>query len=289
VAKEFKTPAAFKTALEAHLRRTAADRGLPFQTLQLKYVIERLLARLFHSADPPWLLKGGFAMDLRFRPRSRTTKDVDLSVKIVTGTSGPASAGMREKLQEALDVDLGDHLTFRIAAAKKELTNAPGGGGRFGCEAVLLGKTYASFHIDVGVGDATVGVPEQLIGDDTLAFAGIAPAVALAIPKPQQFAEKIHAYTFPWAGRLNTRTRDLVDMVILVERGQLHRDEVREAMKATFATRGTHPLPTSLTPPPEAWRQDFPGMAGEANISTTDYLEAYGILERYWAGNDLGE
>ena len=50
-------------------------------------------------------------------------------------------------------MDLGDFLSYRIGEMKSELTQAPGGGGRFPCEAVLLGKTYAKFSIDVGVGD----------------------------------------------------------------------------------------------------------------------------------------
>ena len=144
--------------------------------------MERLLARLFRDETPPWLLKGGFAMDLRFRPRARTTKDVDLTVALVAGTPKPASAGMRDRLQAAAAADLGDDFTFRIGPPKKELTNAPQGGGRYPCEAVLVGKTYAMFHIDVGVGDAVVGEPERLTGDDLLAFAGIAPATVLAIP-----------------------------------------------------------------------------------------------------------
>jgi len=40
----------------------------------------------------------------------------------------------------------------------------------------------------------------------------------LAIPKPQQSAEKAHAYSVPWTGRLNTRTKDLAALVILIER-----------------------------------------------------------------------
>ena len=59
------------------------------------------------------------------------------------------------------------------------------------------------------VGDAVVGAPERLTGDDLLGFAGIEPATVLAIAKAQQFAEKVHAYTFPWAGRVNTRHRAL--------------------------------------------------------------------------------
>lgn len=217
--KRFGSAAAFKASLEAHLRERASERSVSLQSLQLKFVIERLLARLFRNPEPPWILKGGFAMDLRFRPHARTTKDVDLSVPMnVTGPSLDLTA-LRERLQESAAIDLGDFLTYRIGEPKKELTNAPGGGARYPCEAILVGKVYARFHLDVGCGDARIGEAERLTGDDLLAFAGIDPVEVLAIPEPQQFAEKIHAYTFPWKGRVNTRTKDLVDLILLIERG----------------------------------------------------------------------
>jgi hypothetical protein len=65
--------AAFRQALDARIRTLAAERGAPIQGLQLKVAIERLLARLFHGEDRRWLLKGGYAMELRFRPRARAT------------------------------------------------------------------------------------------------------------------------------------------------------------------------------------------------------------------------
>lgn len=286
MAKEFKSAAAFKSSLEARMRSRAEERGVPLQTLQLKFVMERLLARLFHVAEPPWLLKGGFAMDLRYRPQARTTKDVDLSVSL-TATLRPRE--LRGRLQEAADADLGDYLRFRIGELKSELTNAPEGGGRFPCEAMLLGKTYAKFHIDVGIGDALVGEPEKLTGDDLLEFAGLTPAVVFAIPRAQQFAEKVHAYTFPWSDWVNTRTKDLVDLVLLIERGTLDANGVRAALAATFDTRHTHPLPAHLLPPPDDWALDFPGMAEEAGLSTTDYLAAYASLSDYWERNTLGK
>lgn len=175
MAKQFRTAAAFKASLGAHQGARADALGVPVSTLQLKFVLERLLARLFREEHPPWLLKGGFAMDLRFRSRARTTKDIDLSVALVSAAVGPVSAAMRDLLQAAVDFDPGDHLTFRVGTPTRELTNAPKGGGRYPCEAVLLGKTYAKFHIDVGVGNATVGTPERLTGDDLLNFAGIPP------------------------------------------------------------------------------------------------------------------
>jgi hypothetical protein len=42
--------------------------------------MERLLARLFEDERGPWLLKGDYAFELRYRPNARTTRDLDLSV-----------------------------------------------------------------------------------------------------------------------------------------------------------------------------------------------------------------
>lgn len=57
--KSFKSAAAFRMSLEERLKKLNAESGVPIQSLRLKVVIERLLARLFAVADPPWLLKGG--------------------------------------------------------------------------------------------------------------------------------------------------------------------------------------------------------------------------------------
>lgn len=288
MARRFASASAFKAAVEACLRKKSQESGIPFSTCQLKFVIERLLARLFRDESPPWLLKGGFAMDLRFRPQARTTRDVDLSVILAGAEACPTSAYLRDQLQAAAEVDLGDHLAYRIGEPRMELTNAPRGGGRYPCEAVFAGKVYAKLHADLGVGDALMGEPEQLVGDDVLDFAGIEPARVLAIPKPLQFAEKIHAYSFPWSGRPNTRTKDLVDLVLLIERGLPDPVAIRFALDATFRTRGTHPLPESLSSPPDFWARDFPAMAREAGISTTDHLEAFAILRSFWTSLGFG-
>ena len=286
MSKPLKDAISFKMSLEERLRTRAARSGKPFRTLQLKFVMERLLARLFQPTDVPWLLKGGFAMDLRYRPCARTTRDIDLSITLVVNDS---IADLRDKLQAAAEIDLGDFLTFYIGELKSEIANAPKGGSRLPVEAVLVGKTYAKFSIDVGIGDPLVGEPELLTGDDVLEFAGISPAVARAIPRAQQFAEKVHAYTFPWSDRLNTRTKDLVDLVLLIERGALDLAQLRDALAATFSIRGTHPLPKMLVPPPTHWKADFPGMASEARLSTTDVVTAFAVLEAFWSSNSLGE
>ncbi len=289
MAKKFGSAAAFKASLDAHLRRRSEEGNVPLSTLQLKFAIERLLARLFRDPAAPWLLKGGFAMDLRFRPQARTTKDVDLTILLVLrGSKADFAGAIRERLQEAAEFDLEDYVSYRIGEPKQELTNAPGGGLRYSCEALLLGKVYQKFHIDAGCGDAVVGEPERLTGDKFLDFAGVGPATVLAIPKSQQFAEKIHAYSYPWQGRFNTRTKDLVDLMLLIERGPPNAAEIRAALLATFSARTTHPLPGILSPPPKAWAADFPAMATEAGLSTTEYLIAFTKLQEFWSAHALG-
>lgn len=273
----------FRQALQARLRNVAADRGVSVQDLQLRFLMERLLARLFHEPTPPWILKGGFAMELRYRPRARTTRDIDLTVS--DANESPLDDridAIREKIQEAAAIELGDHLDFRVGSARGELPGAPAGGARFPIDALIAGRTFGRFHLDVGFGDPISGDPEELVGDDLLAFAGIAPARALAIPKPQQFAEKLHAYTYRWTDRDNTRVKDLVDLVLFIERGELDQATVVTAVHETFARRGTHPVPDTLDPPPPSWTDEFPPMAEQAGLTTTDALTAFALLTEYW-------
>ncbi len=283
--KRFATAAAFRASLEDRLKREAAARGVPLNTLRLKLVMERLLARLFAAANPPWLLKGGYAMELRYRPRARTTRDLDLTVASADAAQPLAVRleRVRDELQAAAEVDAGDFLRYTIAAAASELQGAPLGGARFTAEATLAGRPYGRFHLDVGFGDAVLGGPERLAGDDLLAFAGVAPASVLALPRAQHFAEKVHAYTFPWVGRTNTRTKDLVDLVLLVDRGGLPAAaDLAAAVAATFARRGTHPVPVELPPPPAGWASDYAALAAEAQLPAAALADGYALVAAFW-------
>jgi hypothetical protein len=283
MAKSFATPAAFKASLEARIKAIATQRGIPINTLRLKLVIERLLARLFAQANPPWVLKGGYAMELRYRPRARTTRDIDLTcVADANIDLQTRLRRVRDQLQAAGETDLGEHLIFRIEEAQTELAGAPLGGARFPCEAFLAGKTYGRFHIDVGFGDDVGAAPEVLPGDDLLAFAGIPPAQVLAIPRPQQFAEKLHAYTRPWDDRVNMRTKDLVDLVLLIETASVQPAEVNTAIHTTFARRNTHPIPVDLPDPPAIWAHEFTALADETQVRARTLTAAVGVLRGFW-------
>jgi hypothetical protein len=281
MAKEYKTPSAFRVALETRLKQQAEKEHVPLAPLRLKVAIERFLARLFSIPDPQWLLKGGYAMELRYRPRARTTKDVDLSAKSGAGDLKSRLEALREELQLASEKDLGDHFQFQVQAPDAELQGAPDGGARSPIVALVAGRVFERFHLDVGFGDPLLSAPEVLAGQDFLEFAGIAPATALAIPKTQQFAEKLHAYTFAWNDRVNTRTKDLVDMVMFVTLDPPDEEQLKAAIEETFRRRNTHPLPKELLPPPESWQATFAQMAEEATLTTTDYFEGFQLVNDF--------
>ena len=284
MSKVYANAEAFRNALEDRLRAVAQERGVQIQGLRLKVAIERLLARLFVEKDSPWLLKGGYAMELRFRPKARTTSDIDLVSRTdrANATLPARLAAAHETLRAAAVTDPGDFFEFQIQQARSELQGPPDGGGSFPVIARMAGRDFARFHIDVGFGDAVMGVPELLVGEDLLGFAGVAAARVSAVPRAQQFAEKIHAYTSPWTDRVNTRSRDLVDMVLLIERGELDPIEVHGAIVETFRRRARQVVPPRLSAPPESWKTEFALMATVTGLSTRELNVAFEKLEWFW-------
>ncbi|HOU13412.1 MAG TPA: nucleotidyl transferase AbiEii/AbiGii toxin family protein [Anaerolineae bacterium] len=287
---DYATPQAFRSALEARLRLMAQQRGIDLRRLYRWVAFERLLARLFAQAAPPWVLKGGYALELRFDDRARATLDVDLSVPDPAEWAQEAGADTRtswaalcyEHLQQVTAQPLNDGFEFRLAQPELEQTGAPGGGLRCAVEARLAGRTFARFHLDLGLGDTIAAPPEWIQLHGLLEFAGIAaPRIAL-YPVEQQFAEKVHAYTFPWRDRENTRVKDLADLVLLITSGMLDALRVRTALHATFETRGTHALPDDLPSPPRGWAAAYAALAQEFALPAATLDEAYGLVCNYW-------
>ena len=202
---------------------------------------------------------------------------------------GPYTRTVYEHLQQAVERDLGDGFEFLVSYPREERTGAPGGGGRCPVEARLAGRRFARFHLDIGLGDAVLDQPDWVAGSSLLDFAGIPPARVALYPPAQQFAEKVHAYTFPWQDRDHTRVKDLVDLVLLVDSGLLEPDHVVRALGATFETRKTHPLPPRLPEPPPAWEESYADLAHELKLSALTLHAAHAHLDAYWQRWGLGQ
>jgi hypothetical protein len=288
----YETPHAFRAALESHLRNAAREHATDLDRLRRRVAFERLLARLFQFEDPPWLLKGGYALELRLKDMARSTLDLDMSVPHPEHLRPGATEGevlsqahlVYQRLRQSAQSDLGDGFVFLIKPPRQESTGAPAGGLRCSVEARLSGRVFARFHLDVGLGDPVLGRPEWVKGLALLEFAGIPPARIALYPMAQQLAEKIHAYTFPWRDRDNTRVKDLVDMVLLLDAGEIQPELIKGALVATFEVRGTHPLPDQLPEPPADWAEPYAALDQELGLPAPNLEEAYAFLSNYWRG-----
>jgi hypothetical protein len=275
--RKYVTGLALRTALEERLKRVAREEGVDLQRLRRQVAFDRFLARLFPSAGAEWILKGGYAMELRFQT-ARATRDLDFTVRTGRSSSGD---GLVKQLQDAGAKDAGDFFHYRIGDAMMDLDGAPYGGARYPVESIMGGRTFVKFHLDVGIGDVVLDPPEQARMRDWFGFAGIAPPDVPMIQREQQFAEKLHAYTLPRITP-NSRVRDLVDMVLLIQSGTLESDRVVPALHATFGRRATHSLPEALTPPPDEWSAPFARLAAECSLELS-VSEAFGIVMEFCA------
>jgi len=122
---------------------------------------------------------------------------------------------------------------------------------------------------------------ETLSGRDWLGFAGISGAKIPAVSPEEQFAEKLHAYTLPRTGRKNTRVKDLVDLVLLIERTKLDTDRLPKAIRETFQRRKTHDVPSELIPPPASWAGPFSEMAAECSLQP-DMEKYFSLVAQFY-------
>jgi hypothetical protein len=277
--KTYATAGAFRRALEERLKRASLTDQIDPNRLRRQVSFDRLLARLFREESAPWVLKGGYALELRFKA-ARSTVDIDLTVQqVAASASGDQNQIVREMLQSAADVSLGDWFEFVVGPASMDLTAAPYGGARYPVEARMDERTFARFHLDAGVGDVVMRPLETIVCGDWLGFAGIESSRVLMIAREQQFAEKIHAYTLP-RNAANSRVKDLVDLALLIGSGGLDKQRILEALRLTFERRGTHDLPANLVPPPADWQVPFHALAEECGLPT-DVAAVFASVQKF--------
>jgi len=104
----YATPQAFARALSDRLKHQATEEGADIDRLRKRIAFERFLARLFEHEPSRWVLKGGYALELRLEGRARATKDIDLDLP------PPPVEDLLDELQEAAELDLGDYFVFLV-------------------------------------------------------------------------------------------------------------------------------------------------------------------------------
>ena len=282
--KTYTSALSFRTALETRLLQISQNERLDINKLRKQFTFDRFLARLFSAKQSiPWALKGGHALQLRLS-RARATRDVDLVLKelrILSENSSEREAALLALLSEQTSQELGDYFEYQISGPIMELENAPLGGSRFLIEARMDGRTFDRFHIDIAFGDLWIEPLDSVAPRAWLDFAGIDTQPFPVIPKEQHFAEKLHAYTRPMPeGVINSRSKDLVDMLLLIGTGELDASRLASIINATFKRRGTHTVSKDLDPPPDSWLVTYTSLAKECGI-TLDMPASYQALKDF--------
>jgi hypothetical protein len=266
---KYKTAAAFRRALEDRLRQQSLEAGQPLTRLRKMVAFDRFLVRLGNKEPEAWIVKGGFALQLRLGDRARTTKDIDVSA-----TNLWTQEQTIAHLRAAVSVDLGDWFEFEVGEPAEAATGAPGRGFRFPIRGLLDSRQFENFHLDVGYGDPVLEAPVMLTAPKLLEFAEIAPATVRCYPLTAHVAEKLHTYTRAFASGETTRARDLADILLAASLAQFSSTNLRQALEATFHARATHDLPRGMPDPPGLIAASYRQLARELDLPWPTIEEA---------------
>jgi len=125
--KKYETPSALLTSLSSRLKQKAKTDGIDIQRLRRNVAFDRLLIRLFSKEPCPWILKGGYAMELRVS-NPRATKDIDLALKDMALTSKDPkiqNTMILKELRSLASIDSGDFFIFQIEDPTMDLDGPP--------------------------------------------------------------------------------------------------------------------------------------------------------------------
>ena len=134
-----------RQALLARMRNVAREvtRDEPVRRVHLTVAIDRFLVRLLATtAWGAWVLKGGYANQLRHPGEARFTEGVDLRIDAaIDAASGMVAAAIAQVRD--------DHFTFELPAPPRRLPRPPGGGLRFVVVARIAGAELVRFKLDI--------------------------------------------------------------------------------------------------------------------------------------------
>lgn len=276
----YETPAAFRAALEQRLANAARETGTDLDRLRRRAVFERILARLTTAPAERWILKGGFALEIRLGDRARATRDLDVAMS----DAGHDGGEVRDTLIDALAIDAGDSFDFAVSTPSDLATDEAGRPGwRFTVTASLAGRVFQTVRIDVVARSEEIAERTEHIKMRTFFdFADLEDLQIEVVDRRQHFAEKLHALTRDYGDRPNSRVKDLPDLLVFIEGGLSPDAELRAAVDSVFASRATHAVPDELPRPPESWREKYAELAEDLALDAADLDAAHARLQEFW-------
>lgn len=277
----YETPQALRIALEHRLLARSKETGVGLDRLQRRVLFERIVARLEAAEPGRWVLKGGMALEVRLRDEARLTKDIDLGLR--DDVDDPSE--LHDRLIEAFDVDPhGDG--FVLNAGSPEPLGADGGGHltwRVKVGAGLAGRAFGGIQLDISPRAHELIATDHVALPNSLDFAGVPATEVEIIDVNRHAAEKFHAMVREFGDRDNSRVRDLVDLVIIIEHDLLDPTVVAAAARQVWAERDATEPPATLPPLPESWPERYERLAVDHDLHAQSFPSAVALVGRLWA------
>jgi predicted nucleotidyltransferase component of viral defense system len=216
--------------LKALVRNLSQQSHVAAETLLRNFMLERFLERIAVSAyRHSFILKGGMLIAAMVGIDSRSTMDMDATIKGQALSSTAIAAIMAEIL--AAPVDDGMAFTLRSIEEIREEAEYPGFRVSIGA---VLDRTEQTLKIDITTGDAIT--PKEMAYRFKLMFENRSISI-LAYNLETILAEKFE--TAIARGVTNTRMRDFYDMYILTTTQPFQPETFRAALQKTAGRRGT--------------------------------------------------
>lgn len=273
----YSTWTATDKAIKAAARTISKAQGRDFHTLIRGAYFDRFLSRVFdESQGNRWVLKGGSGMLARV-PDTRATKDVDLT------TSAMSIDEAERALIAAASNDIGDHAVIRHRDSRPIVEHdvQPDVTGRritFEMRDAQTLKLIHTIPVDLVVEDGLIGRTEVIDpASRVMPSRGLPTAPYRLYPLSDQIADKASATMLRFNGRPSTRTKDLVDLVVIARTQSVDVDKMRAAIEARFMAR-REPIPAQFKVP-DGWSARYsqmtkgvPACQGFEDVHTAEKL-----------------
>lgn len=267
-------------ALEQRLLNRSQEDGTGLDRLRRRVIFERIVARL-EQADPgTWVLKGGMALEVRFEDDARLTKDIDLGLR---GEVDGADE-LRDRLIDALSTDPdSDGFVLSVGPVRRLGSDHEGlPTWRMKVAASLADRPFSGIQLDVSPRTHELTDTDRLPLPNSLAFAGMTTPTVEIIDLHRHAAEKFHGMLKQFDDRENTRVRDLVDLVILLEQDALDPGAAATATRRVWEERdGTDP-PWPFPDLPATWDAPYNRLATDHALTASTFVAAVGRVTALW-------
>lgn len=212
------------------LKHISKTRNVDFNVIYRFYMYDRFIERLSNSKyRDNFILKGGFYLSTLFGVESRTTMDIDASIKYTNFTDENISS----MIKEIINIDLNDGVEIDYEKIEQIRNEDEYGGYRI----TLIAKqenVRQSFHLDIATGDPIT--PGEIIYKYKPLLSNN-PINLWAYNVETVLAEKLE--TILNRVELNGRMRDFYDIYLICTRywDILNKIDLKKAIENTFRKR----------------------------------------------------